>query len=262
MTKQFAVIGNPIEQSRSPELHHAFATKTGVDLNYQKILAPLDAFETTVQDFFAHNGAGMNVTVPFKEQAFALCDQLTERAKIAKAVNTLWMQDGKLYGDNTDGQGLVAAIQALGWNLGNSRILILGAGGATRGVIYPLVQAGAKKIVIANRTLARAEQLVEDLKNSVPQTALSAIALEQLTGEFDLIINATTASLTGDALQLPESLVFHHAYEMAYGKKSSFLDQAHARGIPTSDGFGMLVGQAIEAFSIWNGVAPELKDFL
>jgi shikimate dehydrogenase len=262
MTKQFAVIGNPIEQSRSPELHHAFATKTGVDLNYQKILAPLDAFETTVQDFFAHNGAGMNVTVPFKEQAFALCDQLTERAKIAKAVNTLWMQDGKLYGDNTDGQGLVAAIQALGWNLGNSRILILGAGGATRGVIYPLVQAGAKKIVIANRTLARAEQLVEDLKNSVPQTALSAIALEQLTGEFDLIINATTASLTGDALQLPESLVFHHAYEMAYGKKSSFLDQAHARGVPTSDGFGMLVGQAIEAFSIWNGVAPELKDFL
>ena len=262
MTKQFAVIGNPIEQSRSPELHHAFATKTGVDLNYQKILAPLDAFETTVQDFFAHSGAGMNVTVPFKEQAFALCDQLTERAEIAKAVNTLWMHNNKLYGDNTDGQGLVAAIQALGWTLEQSHILILGAGGATRGVIYPLAQAGAKKIVIANRTLARAEQLVEDLKNSVPQTALSAIALEQLTGEFDLMINATTASLTGDALQLPESLVFHHAYEMAYGKKSSFLDQAHARGVPTSDGFGMLVGQAIEAFSIWNGVAPELKDFL
>ena len=149
MTKQFAVIGNPIEQSRSPELHHAFAAKTGVDLNYKKILAPLDGFESAVKAFFDQNGVGMNVTVPFKEQAFALCDQLTERAKIAKAVNTLWMQDGQLYGDNTDGQGLVAAIQALNWNLANSHILILGAGGATRGVIYPLVQAGAKQIMIA-----------------------------------------------------------------------------------------------------------------
>lgn len=198
MTKQFAVIGNPIEQSRSPELHHAFAAKTGVDLNYKKILAPLDGFESAVKAFFDQNGVGMNVTVPFKEQAFALCDQLTERAKIAKAVNTLWMQDGKLFGDNTDGQGLVAAIQALGWDLKNSRILILGAGGATRGVIYPLVQAGAKQIVIANRTLARAEQLVSDLKDAVPQAQLSALSLEQLAGEFDFVINATSASLTGD----------------------------------------------------------------
>ena len=204
----------------------------------------------------------MNVTVPFKEQAFALCNQLTERARIAKAVNTLWMQDGKLFGDNTDGQGLVAAIQALGWNLANSRILILGAGGATRGVIYPLMQAGAKQIVIANRTLARAEQLVSDLKDAVPQAELQAIGLDQLSGEFDVVINATSASLTGDKLQLPETLLFHHAYEMAYGKSSSFLDQAQARQVPSTDGFGMLVGQAIEAFSIWNGVKPELKDFL
>ena len=262
MTKQFAVIGNPIEQSRSPELHHAFAAKTDVDLNYKKILAPLDGFENTAKDFFAQGGAGMNVTVPFKEQAFALCDQLTERARIAKAVNTLWMQDGKLFGDNTDGQGLVAAIQALGWNLANSRILILGAGGATRGVIYPLMQAGAKQIVIANRTLARAEQLVSDLKDAVPQAELQAIGLDQLSGEFDVVINATSASLTGDTLQLPETLIFHHAYEMAYGKSSSFLDQAQARQVPSTDGFGMLVGQAIEAFSIWNGVKPELKDFL
>ncbi len=262
MTKQFAVIGNPIEQSRSPELHHAFAAKTGVDLNYKKILAPLDGFESTVKDFFAQNGAGMNVTVPFKEQAFALCDQLTERAKIAKAVNTLWMRNGKLHGDNTDGQGLVAAIQALNWSLENSRILILGAGGATRGVIYPLVQAGTKQIVIANRTLTRAEQLVEDLKDAVAQTELKAIRLDQLTGEFDFVINATSASLSGEALQLPENLIFHHAYEMAYGKPSSFLEQAQERQVPSTDGFGMLVGQAIEAFSIWNGIKPELKDFL
>ena len=262
MSKQFAVVGHPIEQSRSPELHHAFAKKTGIDLNYTKRLAPLDGFEANIKAFFAEGGIGMNVTVPFKEQAFAQCQVLTERAKIAKAVNTLWMQDGKLHGDNTDGQGLVDAIKALDWKLDNTDILIIGAGGATRGVIYPLVQAGVKKIVIANRTLARAEQLVADLKDAVPQATLAAITLDDLAGEFDLVINATSASLSGDALVLPESLQFKHAYEMAYGKPSSFLDQAKARGIPTSEGYGMLVGQAIESFSIWNGVKPALKDFL
>jgi len=262
MTKQFAVIGNPIEQSRSPELHHAFAAKMGVDLNYSKRLAALDGFEASVREFFAAGGVGMNVTVPFKEQAFALCDQLSERAKIAKAVNTLWMQDGQLHGDNTDGQGLVEAIQALDWPLHNTTVLIIGAGGATRGVIYPLVQAGVKKIVIANRTLARAEQLVQDIAASVPQATLAAIGLDELAGDFDLVINATSASLAGDALVLPEALQFKYAYEMAYGKPSTFLDQAQARGVPTSEGFGMLVGQAIESFYIWNGVKPELKDFL
>ena len=262
MSKQFAVVGNPIEQSRSPELHHAFAEKTGIDLVYSKRLAPLDGFEANIQEFFAQGGMGMNVTVPFKEQAFAACAVLTERAKIAKAVNTLWMQDGKLYGDNTDGQGLVDAIKALDWKLEDTELLIIGAGGATRGVIYPLVQAGAKKIVIANRTLARAEQLVADLQQAVPQATLAAISLQDLAGDFDIVINATSASLSGDALVLPENLQFKHAYEMAYGKASSFLDQAKARGVPTSEGYGMLVGQAIESFSIWNGVKPELKDFL
>ncbi|MGE8563532.1 MAG: shikimate dehydrogenase [Acinetobacter bohemicus] len=262
MSKQFAVIGHPIEQSRSPELHHAFAQKTGIDLHYSKRLAPLDGFEANIKEFFAQGGVGMNVTVPFKEQAFAQCHVLTERAKIAKAVNTLWMQDGQLHGDNTDGQGLVDAIQALNWNLDNTAILIIGAGGATRGVIYPLVQAGVKKIVIANRTLARAEQLVADLKDAVPQATLATISLDNLSGEFDLVINATSASLSGDALVLPETLQFKYAYEMAYGKPSSFLDQAKARGLPTSEGYGMLVGQAIESFSIWNGVKPALKDFL
>ena len=262
MSKQFAVIGNPIEQSRSPELHHAFAKKTGIDLSYSKRLAPLDGFAANIQEFFAQGGMGMNVTVPFKEQAFAACAVLTERAKIAKAVNTLWMQDGKLYGDNTDGQGLVDAIKALDWKLDNSELLIIGAGGATRGVIYPLVQAGAKKIVIANRTLTRAEQLVADLKPAVPQATLEATSLNDLAGHFEIVINATSASLTGDALVLPEALQFEYAYEMAYGKPSSFLDQAKTRGVPTSEGYGMLVGQAIEAFYIWNGIKPELKDFL
>ncbi|KQX02357.1 shikimate dehydrogenase [Acinetobacter sp. Root1280] len=262
MSKLFAVIGNPIEHSRSPELHHAFAEKTGIDLNYVKRLAPLDGFTASVTEFFAHNGVGMNVTVPFKEQAFALCQQLTERAKIAKAVNTLWMENGVLHGDNTDGQGLVDAIKALDWTLDNADILIIGAGGATRGVVYPLVKAGAKKIVIANRTRSRAEQLVADLQSAVPEAELFACSLDELDGQFDLVINATSASLTGDALILPETLTFHHAYEMAYGKPSSFIDQAKARQIPSSEGFGMLVGQAIEAFYIWNGVRPNLKDFL
>lgn len=262
MSKQFAVIGNPIEQSRSPELHHAFAAKTGIDLCYSKRLAALDRFSESVERFFAEGGIGINVTVPFKEQAFAQCAVLTERAQIAKAVNTLWIENGVLHGDNTDGQGLVDAIHALDWNLENVDILIIGAGGATRGVIYPLVKAGAKKIVIANRTLARAEQLVSDLKEAVHEAELSAIALEQLEGQFDFVINATSASLTGDALILPETLHFKHAYEMAYGKPSSFLEQAKARGVPTAEGYGMLVGQAIESFSIWNGVKPNLKDFL
>ena len=262
MTKQFAVIGNPIEHSRSPELHHAFAEKTGVDLNYSKLLAPLDNFEQTVQQFFQQGGSGLNITVPFKEQAFALCEVLTERAKIAKAVNTLWMQDEKLYGDNTDGQGLVVALQAQGWNLQDASILILGAGGATRGVIYPLAQAGVKRIVIANRTLARAEQLIVDVQPFVIETQLEAINLEQLGGAFDIVVNATSASLSGDPLQLPASLTFHAAYEMAYGKDSSFIEQVKARQVPYADGFSMLVGQAIEAFVIWNGKHLELKDFI
>lgn len=262
MLKQFAVIGNPIEQSRSPELHHAFAEKMGIKLNYVKRFAEMDAFEASVADFFQYDGSGMNVTVPFKERAFALCEQLTERAKTAKAVNTLWMQDGKLHGDNTDGQGLVEAIKALDWSLDNTHILIMGAGGATRGVIYPLVHAGAKKIVIANRTLSKAEKLVEDLRNAVLEATLEACSLDQLQGQFDIVINATSATLSGDALILPENLVFHHAYEMAYGKPSSFLDQAKERGVPNSEGYGMLVGQAIEAFEIWNGLRPNLKDFI
>ena len=262
MSRQFAVIGNPIEHSRSPELHQAFAKKTGISLHYTKQLAALDAFSASVENFFAQGGLGMNVTVPFKEEAFALCKVLTERARIAKAVNTLWMQDGQLYGDNTDGEGLVAAIHALGWPLKGSRVLILGAGGATRGVVYPLAQAGVQHLVIANRTLARAEQLVRDLSAAVPQVQLQATALTELIGEFDLVINATSASLSGGILVLSEQLKFSYAYEMAYGKASSFLEQAKVRGAATSAGYGMLVGQAIEAFSIWHGVKPELKDFL
>lgn len=260
--KQFAVVGNPIAHSRSPELHQAFGEACNICLNYQKILAPLEGFTDCVKAFFAEGGNGLNITVPFKQQAFELCDHLSTRAEVAGAVNTMWQQDGKLYGDNTDGQGLVDALQYLNWNLKQAKILILGAGGATRGVILPLVHAGAHHVVIANRTKARAQQLVDDVQPFVGTAILDAIGLDQLIGEFDIIINATSASLSGEVLLLPPELKFKYAYEMAYGKPSSFLQQAQERQVPVSDGFSMLVGQASEAFFIWNGVKPDLRNFL
>lgn len=260
--KKFAVFGNPIEHSKSPKLHHAFAKKMQIELEYQKQLVPLDKFKATVQHFFEDGGHGLNVTVPFKEEAFQLCDALTERANTAQAVNTLWYENQKIYGDNTDGQGLVDAINALGWTLANGHILILGAGGATRGVILPLAQAGVRSITIANRTEVKANLLVQELQPKIKQTQLEALPLNALKGEFDLVINATSASLSGNALHLPQELIFHHAYEMAYGKPSTFLEEAKKRHVPYSDGWGMLVGQAIEAFHIWHQVRPNLKDFL
>ncbi|MBC7751168.1 MAG: shikimate dehydrogenase [Candidatus Saccharibacteria bacterium] len=259
--KKFAVIGNPIAHSRSPEIHQAFARQTGIELSYEKILAPLDGFASTIKEFFALGGMGLNVTVPFKEEAFALCDILTERAQAARAVNTLWMQGDQLHGDNTDGAGLVNAISALKWPLNISRILILGAGGATRGVVLPLASAGATEIVITNRTLARAESLAEDLSVFIKNTNLHVLALDQLAGHFDLVINATSASLSGEGIALPDSLTFNYAYEMAYGKPSSFMDQAKKRDVLTADGLGMLIGQAAEAFFVWNGVKPDLTHF-
>lgn len=263
MTLQFAVVGNPIAHSRSPELHHAFAEKFAIDLNYQRILSETHQFAETVQTFFQQGGVGLNITVPFKEQAFQLCDVLTERAKIAKAVNTLWQQDGKLYGDNTDGIGLVNALQYFQVPLFNANILILGAGGATRGVIYPFAQAGVASITIANRTESRAEQLVNDLSPYVGNIQLLSCGLADLQGDYDVIINATSASLTqGSLLQWGDNLSCDFAYEMAYGKPSDFLQQAEQRGIVTADGWSMLVGQAIEAFAIWHDKRPNLSDFL
>jgi shikimate dehydrogenase len=262
MSLKFAVMGNPIAHSRSPELHQAFGQQYAIALDYQKHLVPLAEFEQQVWAFFKHGGTGLNITLPFKEQAFRLCHTLSESAKIAQAVNTLWMQDGHLCGDNTDGQGLVAALTAHHWPLAKRRILILGAGGASRGVIYPLAQAQVAQIVIANRRLDRAEQLIRDVQAFVPNLKLEAIALDQLSGRFDIAINATSASLTGEPLVLPDALQFNAAYEMAYGKPSSFLATAHARQIPSADGWSMLVGQAIESFAIWHGVRPELGQFL
>lgn len=263
MTLQFAVVGNPIAHSRSPELHHAFAQSFAIDLNYQRILSEIDTFTEAVQMFFQQGGVGLNITVPFKEQAFQLCDEVTDRAKIARAVNTLWQENGQLYGDNTDGIGLVQALQHFQVSLSNAKILILGAGGATRGVIYPLAQVGVSSITIANRTESRAEQLVSDLSPYVGDVQLFSCGLSNLQGEYDVIINATSASLSQDALLTwSDNLSCNFAYEMAYGKPSDFLQQAQQRGIATADGWSMLVGQAIEAFAIWHDKRPKLSDFL
>lgn len=263
MTLQFAVMGNPIAHSRSPELHHAFAEKHNIQLNYQKMLVEEHDFEQSVQDFFAQGGKGLNITVPFKEKAFQQSQVLSQRAKIAKAVNTLWWENGQLHGDNTDGEGLVQALLSFGVRLKQAKILIIGAGGATRGVIYPLAQAGVSEICIANRTLSRAEQLQQDIQPFLEKTHLSVCALEQMQGHYDIVINATSASLSAEnALQLPSQLSFDFAYEMAYGKASDFLQQAEQRQVAFADGWSMLVGQAIEAFAIWHQVKPDLKDFL
>lgn len=261
--RYFAVIGNPIEHSRSPELHHSFAEKLSIPLQYNKILSSLEGFEDTVREFFKDGGAGLNVTVPFKEQAFKLCDVLTERAKIARSVNTLWYEDGVLYGDNTDGEGLVQALKYSKQELEGAKILILGAGGATRGVVYPLASAGVEKIVVANRTLSKAEQLVRDILPALGRMQLLASGLADISGTFDIVINATSATLSSEnGLTLPENLNFKFAYEMAYGKRSNFLEYAKEKQIPYADGWSMLVGQAIEAFEIWHQQRPDIKDFL
>ncbi len=259
--KKFAVIGNPIAHSRSPEIHLAFAKQTGIALSYERILAPLDSFEGVVHHFFEQDGRGLNITVPFKEEAFALCHELTERAQAARAVNTLWMEKSHLYGDNTDGEGLVNAITQLKWPLNQGRISILGAGGAARGVILALSKAGASEIVIANRTVTRAAALVNDLRSFLTQTTLQSCTLEHLAGHFDIIINATSASLNDDGITLPAALTFDHAYDMAYGKSTRFIEQAIQRGAQTADGLSMLIGQAAEAFFVWHGVKPDLTNF-
>ena len=256
--KHFAVIGNPIAHSRSPEIHQAFARQTGIALSYQKLLAPLDGFAEVVVAFFAGGGFGINVTVPFKEQAFALAEILTERAQAAQAVNTLWIANGRLHGDNTDGIGLVNALLDMDCPFAGTRALILGAGRATRGVILPLIEAGVTELMIANRTIARAEQLIADLKPFTKSTKMTACGLDQLSGKFTLVINATSASLGCAVIQLPDALQFRYAYEMAYGKRSDFIAQAQARGATTADGLGMLVGQAAEAFAVWHGVRPKV----
>lgn len=255
----YCVFGNPIAHSRSPAIHAAFAASTGEDLTYAARLAPVDGFAAAVAAFVAEGGRGANVTVPFKEEAFRLCDELTPRAARAGAVNTLSFVAGRILGDNTDGAGLVADIAGnLGFALSGRRILLLGAGGAARGVIEPLLAGVPAALSIANRSADKAEALAAAFSDIA---ALDAGNFAKMAGKsFDLVINATSASLSGDSLPLPPGIFAPGAlaYDMMYGKgETPFLKLAREQGAARcADGLGMLVGQAAEAFAVWRGVRP------
>jgi shikimate dehydrogenase len=259
---QYRVFGNPIKQSRSPIIHQSFAQQTQQQLNYQSEYVALELFEQTIITFMNSGAKGANITAPFKEQAMALCDKLTERAQLAGAVNTLTFAGGKIFGDNTDGEGLVQDLLNHKILLKNSCILLLGAGGAAKGVILPLLAQGPQKIVIANRTVSKAEELIKKFNNNkLTATGFDALGAEK----FDLIINATSASLTGKIPPLSKELIANtDCYDMVYGKElSPFLAWAKANGASNViDGLGMLVEQAAESFRTWRNVSPETASVL
>lgn len=265
MSDQYCVFGHPIGHSKSPAIHAAFAAATGEDLTYTARLAPLDGFADAVRDFIALGGKGANVTVPFKEEAFRLASRLSDRAARAGAVNTLAFNGDEIYGDNTDGAGLVRDIVTnLGVDLAGKRILLLGAGGASRGVIAPLLACAPASLSIANRTTEKAEALASAFADLF---AVDAGNFANLTGKsFNVVINATSASLSGETLPLPSGLFAPGAlaYDMMYGKDDTpFLAQARAQGAARcADGLGMLAEQAAEAFLVWRGVRPATGEVL
>lgn len=258
---RYCVFGNPIAHSKSPDIHAAFAAQTGQQLAYDKRLAPLDGFPAAVQAFVAEGGKGANVTVPFKLEAHKLANALTIRAQAAGAVNTLLFEEHGITGDNTDGAGLVADIvHNAGVAIAGRRVLLLGAGGAARGAVLPLLEHRPAALVIANRTVATAEALVAQFAALGGTGVLSAGGFGDVTGSFDIVINATSASLQADLPPIPAS-VFHPgtlALDMMYGKEPTvFLQFAKASGAVPRDGLGMLVEQAAEAFLGWRGVRPD-----
>ena len=258
MTDKYAVIGNPIAHSKSPIIHAEFAKQTNQDISYEAILAPLDGFEATVRDLIEQGYKGVNVTVPFKFEAYNLCDfrHAVATSSGAYAVNTLIFNDNRIDGENTDGIGLRNDIEKnLDFSIANKHILILGAGGAAHGVLNSLL--GASSIMIANRTPERALELVMGIKDY----DAGASAFESLDKPYDLIINATSVGLTNTALPIPDIIFSPNslAYDMMYGRETPFMMQARAAGAQVSDGLGMLVEQAAVAFHLWRHVRPETK---
>jgi shikimate dehydrogenase len=257
----YAVMGNPISHSKSPQIHAAFAAQTGQRITYTAMQVDPGGFEQAVGNFFAHGGKGLNVTVPFKQEAWALADELGPEAKQAGAVNTLLMNDsGVLVGRNTDGVGLVRDIlHNHGGTIVGQRILLVGAGGAARGVLQPLLAEQPEQLVIANRTASRAHELAADFGQLGDVTGSS---FEELAGQhFDLILNATAASLQGEVPPLPDECCTETTwcYDMMYGAEPTafmlWAQQHHAQKV--LDGLGMLVEQAAESFLHWRGVRPE-----
>ncbi len=262
--RYFAVLGNPILHSLSPRLHALFARQTGLDIQYDKQRVEPEDFRDHVIRFFAEGGHGLNITLPFKEEAFALAaNRVSERAQAAGSANTLWMENGQIHACNTDGVGLVNDMLRQDVTLRDSRILLIGAGGATRGVMLPLLQAGCTQLHIVNRTEEKAHALAAQA-NALSRTdiPITSSGFTELNGDWDIIINASASSLSGQTLPLPDSIFRPDsvAYDMLYTASGDtpFLQQArHAGATRTSDGLGMLVYQGAESFCIWNQVRPD-----
>ncbi|MEZ5553770.1 MAG: shikimate dehydrogenase [Pseudomonadales bacterium] len=259
-TDRYAVIGNPIGHSLSPRIHSLFAEQTGQRLQYDRLLAPLDGFREAAAGFFAAGGRGLNVTVPFKLEAAAWVDELDEDARFAGAVNTIrLLPGGALEGFNTDGPGLVADLGRHVRSGVKLNILLLGAGGAARGVARPLARALASRLVIANRTPERAGQIAAALSAQIPGLEVSGGGLEAPSGAFDLVINASSAGLDDQAPAIDPALARGAlCYDMVYGAETAFCRWARRAGARVAvDGLGMLVEQAALAFELWRGVRPE-----
>ena len=261
---QYAVFGNPIKHSKSPFIHTLFAKQTVQQMVYKIIEAPVDSFEESLDNFFAEQGRGCNITAPFKEQAFKYAEQLTERATLAGAVNTLKLtDDGVLIGDTTDGAGLVQDLKNNHIALQDARILLLGAGGAARGVCSALLDEKPKQLVIANRTFAKAQTLAAIFSH---KGAISASPFAELGNDFDLIINSTSAGLNGQVPAINGELIRPETaiYDMMYSDQiTPFNAWAKAQGARVVvDGLGMLVGQAAESFAVWRGIKPGTKQVL
>jgi len=269
---RYVVIGNPVSHSKSPLIHAAFARQTGQELTYQTLLAETDKFAETAEQFFAAGGKGANVTVPFKQEAYALVKNLTVEADTAGAINTLYLNEsGALCGHNTDGVGLIRDVTVnCGGKLAGKSILILGAGGATRGILQPFLAQGPASICIANRSVSKAEALVAGFQALAMEHKVGSLlgcGFGELAGQsFDWVFNATSAGLQGDMPPLPDELVTPASwcYDLMYAAQPTpFCQWAQAHGvIHVMDGLGMLVEQAAESFALWRGVRPQTAELL
>ncbi|MXP67912.1 shikimate dehydrogenase [Pantoea sp. Aalb] len=259
--KNFAVFGNPIAHSKSPIIHSLFAQQTGVEHCYEQIYVPIDAFIKSINEFFMSGGKGANVTLPFKQQAWTFADELSDRSILSGAVNTLKKNTcGTIIGDNTDGVGLLIDLKRLNMINPGNRILLVGAGGAARGVILPLLSLGCS-LVIVNRTFEKAKKLVNIFQH---KGNIEAISFKKLINQhFDLIINATSSSMDRQVPSIPSSLIFEEicCYDMFYQQGlTSFLSWCQKHGSRNiSDGLGMLVGQAAYSFQFWHNIMPEIN---
>jgi shikimate dehydrogenase len=265
---RYAVVGQPVAHSRSPYIHAYFAKQTEQQLEYGRLAPHSDQFEQCVKDFFNNGGKGLNITLPFKERAYLLAKQVSARAKTAHAANTLWIEDGQICADNTDGLGLTADFNYLNIPITKKSILILGAGGAVRGVLAPLLEQSPSEIFVANRTATKAIELIKDFQgeNNTGNSIIHAGSImdPRLSRSFDVIINATSATIKGEALIFPQNIFSSnsYAYDMSYkAELTPFLEQARMHKVQHYfDGLGMLIEQAAESFRIWRHCRPKTDE--